>query len=376
MSQIENLDRRQRPGADPLWQPQQVHSVPYPGEALSRRRRTAEDQAGPLQPGADQRDVAGVVAGRLAVLVARLVFLVQHDDAERGHGREDRRPGSDRHPLLASVQRAPGVGPLPLGQCAVQHRHLVAEGPAHPAHRLRSQADLGHQQDGPLPLAERPADGLEVDQRLAAPGNTEEQCTLSRPQRRNPADGLLLRGSDPIRRRCSRLFGERITQPLRVLDPGHSLGHQPADHRLAEAQLASQVAHRRAAAQFLERLEQAALLPGPAKELLTLEQRGRVPEDKDPFAGRGAVGFRRLDLEGDCAHPHQPVHRLPGRSLEGAPDGAHRAAPPFRSSQSSTSPPKPPAPPGAPGTRVAMTRDSPQSAEGSIAFSVRPMGEA
>ena len=43
---------------------------------LERRRGAAEHEAGALEPRADRGDVAGVVARRLAVLVAGLVLLV------------------------------------------------------------------------------------------------------------------------------------------------------------------------------------------------------------------------------------------------------------------------------------------------------------
>ena len=49
---------------------------------LERRRGAAEHEARALDPRADGGDVAGVIARRLAVLVAGLVLLVEHDHAE------------------------------------------------------------------------------------------------------------------------------------------------------------------------------------------------------------------------------------------------------------------------------------------------------
>ena len=74
----------------------------------------------------------------------------------------------------------------------MQHRHLVAEGAAEPAHRLRREPDLGNQHDGAAPRGQHPAHRLEVDQRLAAAGDAEEQRALARVQRLDRGEGRLL----------------------------------------------------------------------------------------------------------------------------------------------------------------------------------------
>ena len=131
-------------------------------------RGAAQHQRRALEPGAHRRDVAGEIARRLAVLVAGLVLLVHHDDAEILHRSEDRRARADGHPPLAPAQQPPGVGPLAVGERAVQHRDLVAERAAEPAHRLGREADLGHQHDRAAAPGQRALHRLEVDQRLAA----------------------------------------------------------------------------------------------------------------------------------------------------------------------------------------------------------------
>ena len=88
-----------------------------------------------------------MIARRLAVLVARLVLFVDDDQAEVPHRGEDRRPGTDGDAALTSPQQAPGIGALAVGEPAVQHRDLVAEDAAEPAHGLRRERDLGHQDD-------------------------------------------------------------------------------------------------------------------------------------------------------------------------------------------------------------------------------------
>ena len=94
----------------------------------ARAWRCPARSARSLEPGADRGDVPRVVARRLAVLVAGLVLLVHHDESQIGHRREHRRPRPHRDPALAPAQKAPGVGALPVGERAVQHRDLVAEG--------------------------------------------------------------------------------------------------------------------------------------------------------------------------------------------------------------------------------------------------------
>ena len=115
------------------------------------------------------------------------MLLVHHDEPEILDRREDRRARAHRHPALAAAEQAPGVGPLAVGEAAVQHRHLVAERAAHPAHRLRREADLGHQDDGAPARGQRAPHGLEVHQGLAAAGDAEQQRALARASASMPA---------------------------------------------------------------------------------------------------------------------------------------------------------------------------------------------
>src|SRR5690606_6261419 len=84
--------------------------------ALERRRRAAEHADGPGESGAHDGDLPGVVAGRVGLLVRRLVLLVDDDGTEVGDGGEDRRAGAHRDPALAAAERAPGVVALAVGE--------------------------------------------------------------------------------------------------------------------------------------------------------------------------------------------------------------------------------------------------------------------
>ncbi len=128
-AQVHQFDRRQLPRPDPFRQPHEPEAFAVSGlrPAFQRRCGAPEHQAGPLEPGPHGRHLARVVPRRLAVLVRRLVFLVDHDDTRSHHRREDGRPRTYRDPALPAAQRPPGVGPLPVGEPAVQYRHVVAE---------------------------------------------------------------------------------------------------------------------------------------------------------------------------------------------------------------------------------------------------------
>ena len=96
---------------------------------------------------AHDRHLARVIARRLALLVARLVLLVDDDRAEVLERREDRRARADGDALLAALEREPRVVALAVAQRAVQHGDLVAEHGAEAIDGLRRERDLGHEHD-------------------------------------------------------------------------------------------------------------------------------------------------------------------------------------------------------------------------------------
>src|SRR5438093_7216208 len=103
-----------------------------------------------LEPRPLERDVAGMIARRGSLLVARFMLLVHHDRAEPYHRGEHRRARSHRDPSLAAAQGTPGVGPLAVRQSRMQDRHLVTEDSAHPRDRLGRERNLRYEDDRPL----------------------------------------------------------------------------------------------------------------------------------------------------------------------------------------------------------------------------------
>jgi hypothetical protein len=103
------------------------------------------------------------------------VLLVDHDQPEVVHRREDRRARADRDAGLARAQPPPLVVALALPQRGVQQRDGVAEAGLEAAHGLRCEGDLGHQHDRALPALERRGRGAQVDLRLARARDAVQQ---------------------------------------------------------------------------------------------------------------------------------------------------------------------------------------------------------
>jgi hypothetical protein len=89
LSQVHDLDHWKLSARDPIRQAKQP-VLPRLGvhPALERRRRASQHDYGARRVRPHDRDLAGVVPGRLALLVARLVLLVHDDGAQIAHRRE------------------------------------------------------------------------------------------------------------------------------------------------------------------------------------------------------------------------------------------------------------------------------------------------
>ena len=83
------------------------------------------------------------------------MLLVDDDQPELAHRREDGGPRADGDPRLAGPQAPPLVVALPLPQRRVQQRDGVAEAGLEAADRLGRERDLGHQHDHALPALQR-----------------------------------------------------------------------------------------------------------------------------------------------------------------------------------------------------------------------------
>ena len=103
------------------------------------------------------------------------MLLVDADQAEAQHRREDGRARSDDHRRLSRDDPLALVAPLRLGQARVEHGDPVAEASLEAPQGLRRERDLGDEHDRPPASLERGGTRLEIDLGLAAPGCPGEQ---------------------------------------------------------------------------------------------------------------------------------------------------------------------------------------------------------
>src|SRR5206468_2589718 len=107
---VHDLDGGQSPTAHALREGQQmVLAGCRVHPALEAGRRTPKHDDRALGPRAHDGHLAGVIARGLALLVARLVLLVDDDRAEVAKWRKDRRSRTDGNPFLTTAEGEPGV---------------------------------------------------------------------------------------------------------------------------------------------------------------------------------------------------------------------------------------------------------------------------
>ena len=110
--------------------------------ALQARGGGTEDDVGPVLPGQDEGDVAAVVAGVwFLLLVAGVVLLVDHHQAEVFERQEEGRTGADDGGL-SRQHRPPDLDPLHVVEPGVVNGDPVAEHPLEAADDLAGQRDL------------------------------------------------------------------------------------------------------------------------------------------------------------------------------------------------------------------------------------------
>ena len=159
------------------------------GPALQRRRGGAEDDDSVVELGAHDRDVAAMVARSFLLLVAGVVLLVDEDEAEVDHGREDGGARADDNAGFAAADAVPLLGALVGRQAGVQQGDLRAEGGEHLAGHGRGEADLRHQQQRGLAGVERALHGGEVDAGFAGAGDAVEEDGPEATLRHRGGDG-------------------------------------------------------------------------------------------------------------------------------------------------------------------------------------------
>ena len=183
---------------------------PEPRPALGSRGGGPVDGNRAFERRALRRDRARVVPRVGLLLEGRVVLLVDDDQPDPAHAREDRRASPDDDPRLASGDAVALVAALRVAERRVEDRDDVSEPLPEAPDGLRRERDLGDEDDRPQAALERRGAGLEVDLGLAAAGRPLEEDVL--------ADPLVERGDDPLdgrplvggERRRLRLARERL----------------------------------------------------------------------------------------------------------------------------------------------------------------------
>src|SRR5699024_6574929 len=88
---------------------------------------------------------------------------------------KDGRSRTDGNTLLALLQGAPGLITFPVAQPAVQHGNIITKNHIKTLDDLWSKPDFGDQHQPALPLLQCYPEGVNIDLRLAAAGNTMQQ---------------------------------------------------------------------------------------------------------------------------------------------------------------------------------------------------------
>ncbi len=117
--------------------------------AFQRGCGRAQDNLGAFQPAAVDGQVARRVACAFLLLVAGVVLLVHHDQAQPGHGGEHRHTRAEHDPSRAAVCGQPALEALRVGHAAVDGHHgLGAETRGEARLQLRCEVDLRHHDQG------------------------------------------------------------------------------------------------------------------------------------------------------------------------------------------------------------------------------------
>ena len=142
---------------------------------FERGRGGAKDDGAALDVGAHDGEIAGVVARRLLLLVARLVLLIDHDQAKALHRREYGRARPDDDARLALADALPLVETLAIGKGAVQDGYAFAEARSEAVDRLRRKADFRNENDRLLAVRNDLFYRADIDFRLSAAGRAAQK---------------------------------------------------------------------------------------------------------------------------------------------------------------------------------------------------------
>ena len=165
----------------------------------------------------------------------------------------------------------------------MQHGDPVAEHGTKAIDGLRRERDLRHEDDGRLPFLEDDAlEQLDIDESLAAPGDSVQQRDVTRLPSSQTRDRVRLR----IARRMRVRLAPSACQERVALDRFEGDFHEPArdealEHRCREVDPFREMLDGRAPADRFEQLIHRALLRRAREELVALDQRGKLANDLD-----------------------------------------------------------------------------------------------
>ena len=283
-AQVDDAHGRQL-GADPLAELEPLERRP----ALRPRRGAAVHGDRSFERGALRGDRPRVVARVGLLLVGRVVLLVDADEPEIRHRREDRRARSDHDRGLTRRDSLALVAPLGVGQRRVQDRDPFTEARPKAPDRLRRERDLWHEHDHAAPTFERRLDRLEVDLRLAASRRSPQQEVAPIPVQSlaQPRQRRLLRLRQLLRARFPgqgvALGGRRRFLPPLALERRDERERPPGCRAVVVGDPERQVDEGRR--QLLEH----------AADRRELDARRRLVFGRDDNASRAAAAERDLD---------------------------------------------------------------------------------
>ena len=190
------------------------------------------------------RRIARLISRRgILLLVAGIVLLIHHDQAQISEGQEHCAARAHQEPPLALFVGHSAIrrGALTGGESAVIHFQPVSEKPAKPDDELGGQGNLRDEEQGVLPPLQDLVDQVGIHLRLAASGHALQQHhPLLLQSMGNAGPGHLLRRAEG--RQGDVLAVLRPGQPRVLLELEHqSLFHQPGKQGGRDAVLTGQL---------------------------------------------------------------------------------------------------------------------------------------
>ncbi len=243
--EIDRLDAGHVLAAEPLRQLQAaIAPAPRIHLGLDRRRRRRQHHRKPGDVAAHHRHVAGVIVHAVFLLVDRVMFFIDDDQAEIGVGQEQRRAGADDDADLAGGHRMPGAGADARAQLGMPLRRAHPESRRETIQRLRGERDFRHQDQALAAARYRFGHRLEIDLGLARAGDAVEQgdgvaagahAVAQRRARRGLGGREIGNGVTRVGRPCGRLRRQRDGLQRAFVD-------QPVEHAGRDARFARRIA--------------------------------------------------------------------------------------------------------------------------------------